>query len=714
MSHYIRAERKHFAKNVQDCIIKPLLRQRETGELCDVELMLNGLTFTAHKAILSLWSPYFLSMFTCDMREKTTREIDLTESVVLEDDNVFGFILDYMYTGSLVVTADNIEDILRISDFLLLDDVKEYCRQFYRDLGNIDLRNCLRTRFLAENHNLIDVRDCCQKIIESRFHDYLIYNDEILELPASCLLRLLEDPNVVQHTTYIDLKYLVQRWIDSDFEARKCHSNILGTCIKLWGCDDDSNPRTSVVEQEENIGGDLVNKIMQPQLPEQLSNQVPAPNPCLTSIGEGRFASIPSIDESDSEDDPSLYSQGSYVSVSYCPLHDQEQQVLFSVVCNQGLKFLKVLVYDIENQKWFHYPIAGEKVLHNIPSRQTVCNLVTNDHHLYMYLCSSFPYPTDMLKINILVLDLLHAQSSLYSFRTVDYYNPCYRTTLTNIRNVPPAMVFCASSLYVLGNKEGTGHLFMCNLTNHQYTCYQIPGCRFISLARAVVKDNRYIYVWYRHRTGPSEEFCIKKSVGFAMFDTQTKIFNSWQVLPPEISYDDFARAYLMTVRDDTVIIYMPGKPALVLDEVRCKWVTSLRKIPMPPSFSDNGSLADTFQLQTFTENSIFILNNEAPYTTSIAEVMESLPHAVPHTPPPIDHISMVTSGHLPQSVIQTLDKFDLYDDAYAVALHVSMRCSDLEGEDSCTSHSDDQDTDNDYEYDDEIYDYDYDFNFSI
>ncbi len=35
---------------------------------------------------------------------------------------------------------------------------------------------------------------------------------------------------------------------------------------------------------------------------------------------------------------------------------------------------------------------------------------------------------------------------------------------------------------------------------------------RFISLARAVKKDDRFVYIWCRHRYG-HEEYCINKEV---------------------------------------------------------------------------------------------------------------------------------------------------------------------------------------------------------
>jgi len=682
MSHYTKAEKKQFTKSTQDYIIKPLLKQRETGELCDVELKLNGRTFFAHRAILALWSPYFLSMFTCDMREKRTTLIDLSESLMVENDDVFEQMIHYMYTGNLVLTNVNVEDVVRVSDFLLMDDVKEYCSQFYLELGNLELSNCLRLKYLSENHNLPHVASACQSMIQARFHDHLIFHDEVIELPGVYLFRLLEDPLVVRHCKYNQLKKLVQRWIDADRESRIKYHKDLSACIKLWVCEHisdvpvHSNCSTSVIMQPTSITGK--------SLPDFMS------------------ASVSSLDNSESTVRPKNNNIPAKLPV------------LYAVVCNQGMKFVKIMVYNIAHQTWLHFPLASEKIMQIMPVRQTIGNMIAHKNYLYMYLCSSFPYPTDMMKINILVVDIVKVQASLYSFRTVDYYNPCYRTTLTNCRTVPPAMVYCNQNIYIVGNKEGTGHLFMCNLHTQEYKCYQIPGTRFISLARATVKGDRFVFLWFRYRTGPSEEFCIKKSVGFAMFDVKSKIFNTWDIAPPEVTYEEFAGPYTLCCRDETVLIYYPGKPTLVLDEVRYKWITSLRRLPAPSTLTKLNSESiepdfSRFQLQAATENSIFILNNDAPYTTSMYEVTESLAQAASHTPPPIDQISMVTGGQMAPTLLQDMAVFDHYDDVYAMALHIPMRVSDPETEDSGGTSNSDRDSDNDYEYDEDIYDYDYD-----
>lgn len=677
MAHYMRAEKRQFTRNVEECIIKPLLRQRETGQLCDIVLKLNGRRYNAHKAILASWSQYFLSMFTCEMREKSSKEIDLSDSLIVNDDGVFETVLDYMYTGILSLTVDNVEDILKISDFLLLDEVKDYCKQFYIELGNLDLSNCLRVGFLCQNHSLHEVEAACKNIIHSRFHDYLIYHDEILDVPPVHLFRLLEDSDVVRHATFNDLKKLIQRWIDYDKENRTIYQEDLYACIKLWIYDAQD---LSLTRRSREIKFNNNSIGMQSSLHET-----------------GKLE----MDKSAFISTPEYVLHGSmYQNDIKCP-------VLYALVCNQGMKFLKILVYNILEKKWYNFPIAADRLAHLIPARQTVCNVVTERHCLYLYLCSSFPYPTDILKINILVIDLFKRYPVLYSFKTAEFYNPSYRTSLTNYKSVPPAIEVINHHIYIVGNKDNTGNLFVCSMSNHQYKCYQIPGARFISLSRTAVKSDRYIFIWFRHRTGPSEEFCIKKSVGFAMFDTKTKTFSTLEILAPEVSYDDFVKAYTLCVRDDTVLIYHPGRPALVLDEVRCKWIISLRKLPSPRRTSEELPADSSFYIQTSSDSSLFILDNVAPYTTSMFEITEVYPHALVHKPPPIDNISLVSFGFMTSALFQDLNMFDKYDEAYTSALHVTLKFSDPETTDSATSPSE-QDSENDYEYDEDIYDYDY------
>lgn len=616
---------------------------------------------------------------------------------------MFNTVLDYMYTGSLPLTTETVTDIVKISDFLLLDDVRDFCQQFLLGLGNLDLSNCLRVRFLAEDHNLPEVAEAAKNIIESRFHDYLIHHDDILDLPWEWLTKLLEDPCVVQHTGYNELRRMATRWIDHDKATRAPYQQQLTASVSAWISDYENEASYLGRELRRSLEGRELRSTLEGRNSDHHSRSLTNGVVRSASADHGMYTSTELLDSSEC----ALPGR----SESCRPLSETSSgvQILFTVVCNQGLKFLKLFLYSLEDQLWYHFPVSGDRLLKYVPMRQTVCNMLAHEGKLYMYLCSSFPYPTDMLKINILTIDLLTGQPALFSFRTMDYYKPTYRTTLTNFRTAPPAMVMCSGQLFVVGNKEGAGHLFACNLANNQYACYQIAGSRFISLARCVVRNDRQIFIWYRHRTGPSEEFSIKKSVGFVLFDAKMKIFSSWELTAPEISYDDFAKCYAMCVRDDTVHIYQPGEPALVLDEVRAKWVTSLRRIPTPGPGYIREPQAYGYQIAVPAQEGILVLNNWQPYTTSLHEVSEKFPCAMAHIPPPIDNISVAALADLPRFLLRSLQRCTGYDEAYASALHVAMQYSDGDTDDSAGSVLEEANSDNDeYEYDEDIYEYDY------
>lgn len=67
-------------------------------------------------------------MFMCEMREKICEFINLLEFFILEDLDIFGLVLDYFYIGVIILNIFNVEDVLKIIDFFLLDDVKDFCR----------------------------------------------------------------------------------------------------------------------------------------------------------------------------------------------------------------------------------------------------------------------------------------------------------------------------------------------------------------------------------------------------------------------------------------------------------------------------------------------------------------------------------------------------------------------------------------------------------
>jgi len=215
-------ERVGFHRDVYNSLVKCLIRQRKTGEFCDVVLCVNNRRYYAHRAVLAAASPYFRSMFTASMKEQDSSEVDLSQSVLIDADDSFKRVLDFMYCGDIEINVDNVEDVLRIADFLLFDDVKDYCRQFFLAHGNLTLSNCLWVSVLAEHHSLHDVADVARAMVRCRFHDYFVISaDELADLPAPVLAGLLADADVMRFVSADHLIGALLRWVRHDLASRQ-------------------------------------------------------------------------------------------------------------------------------------------------------------------------------------------------------------------------------------------------------------------------------------------------------------------------------------------------------------------------------------------------------------------------------------------------------------------------------------------------------------
>jgi len=87
---------------------------RSAGVLCDYTIIAGGLEMHVHRAVLVACSDYFRAMLTGDMRE--SRE----SCVTLQGISSFGLqvVVEFIYTGILKVSLDNVEEILAAASHL--------------------------------------------------------------------------------------------------------------------------------------------------------------------------------------------------------------------------------------------------------------------------------------------------------------------------------------------------------------------------------------------------------------------------------------------------------------------------------------------------------------------------------------------------------------------------------------------------------------------
>ena len=84
-------------------------------------------------------------------------------------------ILTYIYTGSIAINEENIQDVLEASGFLFLPRLRDRCAKFLRD--RLDFDNCLQIFHIARRYSLPYLLECSQEFISAIFEEIITHPD---------------------------------------------------------------------------------------------------------------------------------------------------------------------------------------------------------------------------------------------------------------------------------------------------------------------------------------------------------------------------------------------------------------------------------------------------------------------------------------------------------------------------------------------------------
>ncbi|CAI4228433.1 unnamed protein product [Auanema sp. JU1783] len=193
-------------------VLDRLRYQRETGRFCDVSILVKDRQFCAHRTILASCSPYFDSIF------KATKVVK--EQVVVNSNSpkAFELLLNYMYSGSVVIDRSAVTELLRLANNFLVTKLKSYCAEYLDRY--LDAANCLSVKALATKYNLPRLLSASSEYFDANVNRCLLESVDILQYPITQFTAVLEDPkfqDVICPDTH--LKSVI-RWIEVDIPAR--------------------------------------------------------------------------------------------------------------------------------------------------------------------------------------------------------------------------------------------------------------------------------------------------------------------------------------------------------------------------------------------------------------------------------------------------------------------------------------------------------------
>ncbi|NXR42445.1 KLH12 protein, partial [Zosterops hypoxanthus] len=159
---------------------------RKSNTLCDVTLRVEHKDFPAHRIVLAACSDYFCAMFTSELSEKDKPCVDIQGLTA----STMEILLDFVYTETVHVTVENVQELLPAACLLQLKGVKQACCEFLE--SQLDPSNCLGIRDFAETHNCVDLMQAAEVFSQKHFpevvqhEEFILLNQEEVEKLIKC------------------------------------------------------------------------------------------------------------------------------------------------------------------------------------------------------------------------------------------------------------------------------------------------------------------------------------------------------------------------------------------------------------------------------------------------------------------------------------------------------------------------------------------------
>ncbi|CAL1283039.1 unnamed protein product [Larinioides sclopetarius] len=193
-------------------------------EFCDAILKTeDGCSYKVHRVILSKYSSYFRALFLFDGCDKTKGDYSLPWF----SGKTVKKILQYLYSGKIILEADDIVELLLASDYFLLDDLLLKCQSFAKE--QLCLTNCVRIFVASHVNDRLGLYKSSRRFIRVNFSKLVDQPiNEIPDIPFELIRVLLEDDSLnVPDETYI--LRAVEQWVGSSSERLRTVQELLST-----------------------------------------------------------------------------------------------------------------------------------------------------------------------------------------------------------------------------------------------------------------------------------------------------------------------------------------------------------------------------------------------------------------------------------------------------------------------------------------------------
>ena len=197
-------------EDICPCLMGRMNSHRKDKTLYDFCIKVGDNQVTAHKSVLAAASDYFTSLFVGPLKTADdTAKVDFS-SIALDVESVEA-VVDFLYTGVIDIHEENLEAILKLAGFLLINQLEQLCIEYMEQCS--DLSSFMMYYLLSVDYMVTEAEEIMIRTVKPRFHDWFIHQDSTRALPSYHLQKLFEDYDIFEHCTVIDRLTFLVDWV---------------------------------------------------------------------------------------------------------------------------------------------------------------------------------------------------------------------------------------------------------------------------------------------------------------------------------------------------------------------------------------------------------------------------------------------------------------------------------------------------------------------
>ncbi|XP_028838795.1 kelch-like protein 29 isoform X2 [Denticeps clupeoides] len=209
-------------------MLKELNLQRRAKEFTDLKIIVEGKEFEVHQNVLASCSLYFKDMVKRLSGESRSGEkLQLTMSNI--DTDVLEMLLEFVYTGSLIIDSANAKTLLEAANKFQFNTFCKVCVSFLEK--QLTASNCLGVLAMAEAMCCTELHNMAKAFALQNFPE-VASQDEILNISKDDFINYMSNDSLNTKAEELVFETVI-KWIKKDPTSRVPHVSELLAVVRL-------------------------------------------------------------------------------------------------------------------------------------------------------------------------------------------------------------------------------------------------------------------------------------------------------------------------------------------------------------------------------------------------------------------------------------------------------------------------------------------------